>query len=273
MLGAAEEEVPGMSDEPVLIERDGTIVVLTLNRPDVRNAMTPELTEAFSSAIDALRADRGVRAVVVTGAGQAFCAGGDLSWIRPGPGASVPEMRGKMRSFYPRFLAVRDLDVPVIAAVNGSAIGAGLCLAMACDLRVVAEDARLSTAFTRLGMHPGMAATYLLTRLVGTARAAELFFTAEPIDGKEAERIGLANRAVPGARVRDEALALARRIAENAPLPMGMVKRAVYLAERADMETMLEYEGLAQPITMATKDLLEGLEALKERRAPDFRGE
>ena len=260
-----------MSDA-VLVERDGAIASLTFNRPDVRNAMTPELTDAFTEAIEQLRGDAAVRVVIVTGAGKAFCAGGDLSWVKPGPGADVPSMRTKMRSFYPRFLAIRSLDVPTIAAVNGAAIGAGLCVAMACDLRVAAEDAKLSTAFMRLGMHPGMAATYLLTRLVGTARAAELFFTAKTVDGKEAERIGLVNRAVPAGSLLDEARELANEIAANAPIPMGMAKRAIYLAERADLETMLEYEGLAQPVTMATADLLEGLQAVKEKRPPKFEG-
>jgi enoyl-CoA hydratase len=262
-----------MADDPILIERDGGVVTLTLNRPEVRNAMTVELTDAFVAAVEKLRDDAGVRALVVTGAGNAFCAGGDLSWIRPGPDASVMSMRQKMRAFYPKFLVVRALDVPTIAAVNGPAIGAGLCLAMACDIRIAAENARLATAFTRLGMHPGMAATYLLTRLVGTARAAELFFTAGPIDGREAERIGLVNHTVPDARVLSEAQDMARSIAANAPIPMGMVKRAIYIAERGDIETALEYEGLAQPITMGTRDLAEGLSAVREKRPPAFTGE
>ena len=262
-----------MSQDAVLVERDGSgVVTLTFNRPDVRNAMTPELTDAFGAAVEDIRGDASVRAVIVTGAGSAFCAGGDLSWINPGPGADVPSMRAKMRAFYPKFLVVRTLDVPTIAAINGPAVGAGLCLAMACDIRLAAEEAKLSTGFLRLGMHPGMAATYLLTRLVGTAHAAELFFTARAVDGREAERLGLVNRAVPGATLLEEARAMAGQIAANAPIPMGMVKRALYLAERADLETMLEYEGLAQPITMGTADLLEGLEAMKERRPPRFEG-
>ena len=260
-----------MSDA-VLVEREEGVVTLTLNRPDVRNAMTTELTDAFTDAVASLRGDPDVRCVVVTGAGKAFCAGGDLSWVQPGPNADIPSIRAKMRAFYPRFLVIRSLDVPTIAAVNGAAIGAGLCVAMACDIRIASRDAKLSTAFLRLGMHPGMAATYLLTRLVGTARAAELFFTARTIDGTEAEHLGLVNRAVPADRLQEEALGLAREIAANAPIPMGMTKRAIYLAERADLETMLEYEGLAQPITMATADLLEGLQAVKEKRAPRFEG-
>jgi enoyl-CoA hydratase len=261
-----------MAETPVLMEREGGIVTLTLNQPESRNAMSPELTAAFVSAVASLEGDGELRAVIVTGAGTAFCSGGDLSWIEPGPGAAVPPIREKMRSFYPKFLAVRDLDVPTVAALNGPAIGAGLCLALACDIRIASSDAKLSTAFARLGMHPGMGATYLLTRLVGTARAAELFFTARAVDAREAERIGLVNAVVPAARLLEEARSLAGRIAANAPLPIRMIKRAIYLAERADLDTMLEYEGLAQPITMATSDLVEGLEALKEKRPPNFRG-
>lgn len=261
-----------MSSDAVLTSREGDVVTLTLNRPDVRNAMTVELTDAFSAAVEEVRGDASVRALVVTGTGSAFCAGGDLTWINPGPGANVPDMRMKMRGFYPRFLAVRSLDIPVIAAVNGAAVGAGLCMAMACDIRIAAEDAVLSAPFTKLGMHPGMAATYLLTRLVGTGRAAELLFTSRGVDGREAERIGLVNRAVAREDVVAVAQDMARDIAANAPIPMGMTKRAIYLAEHADMNAMLEYEGLAQPITMATADLAEGLAAVREKRAPKFEG-
>jgi len=258
-----------MSDA-VLVERDGGVVTLTLNRPEIRNAMDPDLTEAFSGAVDAIAADDSVRAVIVTGSGTAFCSGGDLSWIEPGPGADVIAIRAKMRAFYPRFLKVRDLDVPVIAAINGAAVGAGLCLAMACDIRIAAAGAKLSAPFTKLGMHPGMAATYLLTRLVGTARAAEMLFTSRSVTAEAAEGIGLVNRVVPAAELLDAAREMAAEIAACAPAPTRMVKRAIYLAERADMETMLEYEGLAQPITMGTADLVEGFAAFREKRPPDF---
>lgn len=261
-----------MPSDAVLIERDGGVATLTLNRPDVRNAMNVELTDAFVEAVDALRADDQARVVIVTGAGSAFCAGGDLSWIKPGPGADVPAMRTKMREFYPKFLRIRDLDIPTIAAINGPAVGAGLCLAMACDIRYASSDARLSAPFTRLGMHPGMAATYLLTRLLGAAGAADLLFTSRTVDGAEAERIGLVNRAVAADELLTTAKETAAQIAANAPIPMGMTKRAIYLAERADMQTMLEYEGMAQPITLGTADLLEGLASVKEKRPPRFEG-
>lgn len=261
-----------MAEAPVLVERSGGIVTLTLNKPDIRNAMTADLTDAFTAAIDDLRGDADARVLIVTGAGKAFCAGGDLSFIQPGPGASVPDIRAKMRAFYGKFLAVRDLEIPTIAAINGSAVGAGLCLAMACDLRIAAADAKLTAAFTKLGLHPGMAGTYLLSKLVGSARAADLLFTSRVIDAGEAEAMGLVNRAVPGASLMDEARALAGEIAANAPIATRLVKRAIKLAEKNDLETMLEYEALAQAVTMASADLLEGLAAVKEKRAPKFEG-
>ncbi|GAC1409887.1 MAG: crotonase/enoyl-CoA hydratase family protein [Actinomycetota bacterium] len=261
------------SPAPILLSRsDDDVVTLTLNRPDVRNAMTADLTDEFTRAVEDLRSDENLRALIITGAGSSFCAGGDLSFIKPGPGANVGDIRSKMRAFYGKFLAVRSLDVPTIAAINGAAIGAGMCLALACDLRVAAQDAKISLGFTRLGLHPGMAGTYLLTRLVGTARAADLMFTSRTIDGNEALSLGLVNRAVPREALLAEVRTLASSIAENAPLATRMVKRAIHLAERADLDTMLEYEGLAQPITMATNDLLEGLDAVKEKRVPKFSG-
>jgi enoyl-CoA hydratase len=258
--------------EPLLIDRSEGVVTLTFNRPDIRNAMDLELTEAFAEATASLRTDPSVRAVVITGAGKAFCAGGDLSWIEPGPTSSIPEMRRKMRAFYPKFLGVRTIEVPVIAAINGPAVGAGLCVALACDLRLAADNAFLSMPFTKLGMHPGMAASYLLTRLIGSARAAELFYTSRRVDAVEAERIGLVNRVVPAGELLSAAQELAAEIAGNAPLAMTLTKRSIQLAERLDLDAMLEIEGLAQPITMGTEDLLEGLAAAKERRDPRFTG-
>lgn len=254
----------------VIVERDGGVVTVTLNRPEIRNAMDEELTSEFAEAMVALRHDADARAVIITGKGSAFCAGGDLSWIQPGPDASVPEMRRKMRVFYRKFLAVRDIEVPTIAAINGPAVGAGLCVALACDIRIASDTAFLSAPFTKLGMHPGMAASYLLTRLIGGARAAELFYTARRVDASEAERIGLVNRVVPNDDLLSAAREMAAIIASNAPIAMSMTKRAVQLAERLDLEAMLEFEGLAQPITMATHDMTEGVAAARERRAPRF---
>ena len=191
---------------------------MTLDLPERRNAMTAELTAAWTEAIAALRGDRSVRAVVVTGAGKAFCAGGDLSWIGESPDLSVDAIRDRMLPFYRAWLAIRDLEVPTIAAVNGPAIGAGLCLALACDLRYAARGATLSAPFVALGMHAGMAASWLLPEAVGLPVARELLFTGRPVDADEALRIGLVNGVSEPETLVDDALATASRIAGNAPV-------------------------------------------------------
>src|SRR4051794_14252226 len=179
-----------MTDSPLRVDRrDDGIVTLTLALPDRRNAMTGELTEAWSTAVASLRGDRSVRVVVVTGEGSAFCAGGDLSWIAESPDLSVDSIRDRMLPFYRTWLSIRELEAPSIAAINGHAIGAGLCLALACDLRYVARGAKLSAPFTQLGMHAGMAATWLLPEAVGIAAARELLLTGRVVDADEALRL------------------------------------------------------------------------------------
>ncbi|HEX8002477.1 MAG TPA: enoyl-CoA hydratase/isomerase family protein [Mycobacteriales bacterium] len=259
-----------MTDTPLRVERLDAVAVLTLNLPDRRNAMTAELTEAWTAAVAALRADREVRAVVVTGEGSAFCAGGDLSWIGESPDLSVMALRERMLPFYRAWLAVRDLDVPVVAAVNGAAVGAGLCLALACDLRYASPGATFSAPFARLGMHPGMAATYLLPEVVGLARARELLLTGRRVTAAEALEMGLVSGVADD--VRAHALEVARGIADSAPIAVRLTKAALAYAGHHSIDAALDWEGLAQPVTMASADLREGLAAQAERRAPRFTG-
>src|SRR3954465_15371918 len=177
-----------MTESPLRVtRRDDGVVILTLALPDRRNAMTAELTGAWGETVASLRHDRTVRAVVVTGEGTAFCAGGALSWFVESPALPVAWIRDRMLPFYRTWLSIRDLEAPSIAAINGHAIGAGLCLALACDLRYAARGAKLSAPFTSLGMHAGMAATYLLPEVVGLARARELLLTGRAVDADEAE--------------------------------------------------------------------------------------
>src|SRR3954447_20282998 len=219
------DTVVTMSDEPLRIERrDDGVVVLTLALPDRRNAMTGDLTSAFADMVAALRPDRTVRCVVVTGEGSAFCAGGDLSWIAESPDLSVDSIRDRMLPFYRTWLSIRDLEAPSIAAVNGHAIGAGLCLALACDLRYVARGARLSAPFTQLGMHAGMAATWLLPEAVGVANARELLFTGRAVEGDEALRLGLVNGVYDADQLLEAALAVATLIAGAAPIATRLTK-------------------------------------------------
>jgi len=260
-------------------ERDGDVVTLIFNSPERLNAMTQVLGEAFAARVARLAESTEVRALVLTGAGRAFSAGGDLDMIgeraqeahaRPVVGRRA--VRDGMRNFYGLFLAVRDLPFPTVAAINGHAIGAGLCVALACDIRVVAREARLGLNFTRLGLHPGMGASWTLPRLVGPALAAELLYSSRLIDGEEAARIGLANRALPAAEVLTSAHATAREIADCAPRAVRGVKRALARSLEVRLGDQLDFEASEQALCFETQDVLAGIEAAKERKTPRFEG-
>jgi enoyl-CoA hydratase/carnithine racemase len=251
--------------------RDG-VALLTLDNPDQRNAMSAPMTEAWQAAIAGIAGDPGVRAVVVTGAGSAFCSGGDPAWIAGEPDAPVDRLRTRMMRFYRAWLSVRDLEVPTIAAVNGPAVGAGLCLALACDIRYAAASARMSVPFVRLGMHAGMAATYTLPNVVGEARARELLLTGRMVDAEEALRIGLVSDLMADETFIDEVLDRAASVAATAPVASRLTKVALRDGGHADFESALQWEALAQPVTLATEDLQEGVRAARERRAPRFAG-
>ena len=264
---SADEPAAG----PLRVERPSEgVVVLTLALPERRNAMTEELTAAWAETVAELAADRSLRVVVVTGQGTAFCAGGDLSWIESG-GTAVDPLRTKMLAFYRTWLSIRDLEVPVLAAVNGPAIGAGLCLALACDLRWAAPTARFGAPFAALGMHPGMAASYLLPEAVGLPRAREMLYTGRIFNAEEAAEVGLINGVLPTDSLLSEVIATAEKVAAMAPVAVRLTKSALRHGPRSYAEA-LEWEALAQPITMATADMREGLKAQGERRRPVFGG-
>lgn len=254
------------------VERyDDGVVVLVLDNPDQRNAMSPQMTASWVEAIDGLVGDRSVRAVVVTGEGTAFCSGGDTSWIASEPEASVDDLRARMLPFYRSWLSVRRLEVPTIAAVNGAAIGAGLCVALACDIRYAASGAKLGVPFVQLGMHPGMAATYLLPDVVGPAHARDLLLTGRIVRAEEALPLGLVSRVVEREGFVDEVLAAAHGVAATAPVPSRLTTLALRAGHR-DIEAGLQWEAMAQPITLATEDLHEGIRAARERRTAQFTG-
>ena len=278
---AAGASLPAMADQgydgaglaDLQVERrDSGVVTLTLALPDRRNMMSAAMTASWGEAMDGLRADPSVRAVVVTGAGSAFCSGGDVSWIGESPDASVNELRERMLPFYRTWLAIRELEVVTIAAINGAAIGAGLALALACDLRYAAEDAKLAVPFTKLGMHAGMATTYLLPEVAGLAVAREMLLTGRVVTGAEAVGLGLVNRAVPREDVLETALKAAEAVAAAAPIATRLTKVALLGGGHASFAAALQWEALAQPVTLATADLQEGLAAQRERRASKFTG-
>ncbi|WP_141003396.1 enoyl-CoA hydratase/isomerase family protein [Nocardioides humi] len=272
MSDSVVNAVPPPSLTHLRLERPSEgVALLVLDLPDLRNAMSDEMTESWVRAVDHLAGDPTVRAVVVTGEGRAFCSGGNLSWLASEPDASVDDLRNRMLPFYRAWLSVRRLEVPTIAAINGPAIGAGLCLALACDIRYAARGARMGVPFTKLGIHPGMAGTYLLPDVVGPAAARELFLTGRLVDADEALGLGLVSRVWEADDFRAGVLATAAEIAAAAPIATRLTKRALQRGH-ASLETALEWEGLAQPVTLATADLLEGIRAAREKRAPVFTG-
>lgn len=258
---------------PLRVERpDEGVVLLTLDLPDRRNAMTEELTSAWSAAVEQLRGDRTVRCVVVTGAGKAFCAGGDLSWLQAEPDATVDALRDRMMTFYRTWLSLGALDVPSIAAVNGAAVGAGGALALSADIRYAGASAKFTVPFGHLGMHAGMATTWLLPEVVGLAAARELLLTGRVCDADDMLRLGLASAVHPDADLLDAALTSARMVAAAAPVPARLHKVALANGGHASYEHALQWEAVAQPVTLATADLQEGLRAKVEKRQPVFTG-
>jgi methylglutaconyl-CoA hydratase len=249
------------------VERDGHVVTLTLNRPDAGNALDRELLGALSDAVAGLAADASVRAVIVTGAGgKVFCAGADLKERATMSEAEVLATVTKIRETID---AVARLPMPTIAAINGHALGGGLELALACDIRVLAPLARVGLPETTLAIIPGGGGTARLVRLLGTGRAKELIFTGRRVDAKEAESIAL----VESIGSLDDAREIAAKIAANGPLAVRAAKRVLAESHELALADALALETRAYETLIGTRDRLEGLAAFKEKRAPDYRGE
>ena len=256
--------------DAVLYEVRERIATITLNRPDNRNSMTPDLLEGFARAVQKAASDATVRCVVVTGSGKTFSAGADFKSQLQTGGAQLPHDRSF--AMYEPFLSLLELKVPVVGALNGHAIGGGFGLSLVCDIRLCAEDAKYGANFAKLGLSSGMAITYVLPRLVGVSAAAELLFTGRLFDGQEAARIGYASRALPAADVLPAANALATIIAENAPLAVKLTKELLYRGLAWDPRSHARAESYAQAETVATEDAKEGITALLEKRQPIFVG-
>jgi len=260
------------ADHLAVTAYDDGVVLVTLSNPERRNAMSDRMTVAWPRLMAALRTDRDVRAVVVTGAGRAFCSGGDTGWIGSEPDSTVADLRARMLAFYRGWLSVRELEVPTIAAVNGAAVGAGAALALACDLRYAAASARFSVPFAKLGMHPGMATTWLLPEVVGLSAARDLLLTGRAIDSGEMLRLGVVTSVSGDDEFLDGVVRLAHSVAGAAPVALRLSKAALAGGAHADFETAMQWEALAQSVTLATDDLQEGLAAAREKRPPRFTG-
>jgi enoyl-CoA hydratase len=260
-----------VSYQNIKLNLQSAVGELVLARPDARNAMIAEMGAEIRRAVEEINRTKSLRALIVHGEGKGFSAGGDFKMIEARTHETPKANRPAMRLFYDSFLSIREVRVPTIAVIHGAAIGAGLCFAMACDLRVAAAGAKLGVNFVRIGLHPGMGATYLLPRLVGPAAAAELLLTGRIIDADEALRIGLVSRVLPSP---EEALAaghsLADEIASAAPIPVVQTKTTLHRTH--DLEEALMAEAEAQSIDFTTEDLKEAIRAFAEKRTPTFSG-
>jgi 2-(1,2-epoxy-1,2-dihydrophenyl)acetyl-CoA isomerase len=259
---------------PVLLEakHDG-ITVLVLNRPDRLNALNNELSTALNDALGRIAGDAGVRVVVITGAGRAFCAGGDLAAIGKGrQGRDSQSLEPLLRAGMQAVLRMRTIPQPVIAAVNGAAAGAGMNIALAADIRIAAEEATFGQNFAKVGLFPDYGGTYFLPQLVGPSRAAELFYTGDMIDAKTALSLGIVNHVVPGAQLEAEVKLLAQKITLGPSLLIQAVKKTLFAAEKTKLSEALEHEVQEQIRCFLSEDCSEGIRAFFEKRPPKFQG-
>ena len=258
--------------DELLYEVKDRVATLTLNRPDKMNAFTGPMIERWAWALGEAQRDPEVNVVVVTGAGKAFCAGGDVARMGQGEPTPLDHKNMLWEHIHRVPKALEQMDKPVIAMVNGAAVGAGMGMAVMCDLRVASDAARFSTGYVRVGLVPGDGDTYFLPRLIGSAKALELLWTADFIEAADAERLGIVNRVVPADRLAEETYALARKIAEGPQIPIRMIKRLVYQSLRLDLRTHLDLVSSHMAVVRETEDHKEGVQAFKDKRPPKFTG-
>jgi 2-(1,2-epoxy-1,2-dihydrophenyl)acetyl-CoA isomerase len=263
-----------MTYKCLLYKVQDRIATLTLNRPDRLNALGDTLREDLHDAVAKAAADPDVGVLVITGAGRGFCSGGDVKSMseREQSGTATP-LEDRVAPLRDRtILAMRDCPKPVIAAVNGAAAGAGMNLALACDIRIASTAAKFTQSFVKRGLAPDWGGTWFLPRIVGAAKAAELIFTGDTIDAAEALRLGIVNAVVAHETLMDETCKLAGRIAAGPPVAIALAKRAIHHNADVDLRAGLEFETFAQGICRETEDSKEGVRAFVEKRAPVFRG-
>lgn len=261
--------------EAITYEIAERIATITFSEPEVMNAMTADMVNETIDALDRAALDPDVLVVIITGSGRAFSAGGDVRGLgertdgqQPGPF----QRRAWLRRTQRLILAIRGIEKPVLAAINGVAAGGGCDIALACDIRFMADSARIGEVFASIGLFPGTGGTWLLPRVVGVEKALELIWTAELIDAEEAKRIGLVGHVAPAAELGEKVLDFARKLAQGPPLGLALAKAAVYRGLDQDLVAALDYASTAEAITLTSEDHMEGIRAFREKRRPNFEG-
>jgi 2-(1,2-epoxy-1,2-dihydrophenyl)acetyl-CoA isomerase len=259
--------------EHIQVAEADCITTITLNRPDKLNAFVGHMRRDLAEALEHAGSDRGTRVVIITGAGRAFCAGGDIAFMAELMQRRDAEEFSRILGAGRRvILAIRQMTKPVIAAINGPASGAGFNLALACDIRIASDTATFSQSFAKVGLHPDWGGTYFLPRLVTPNKACEMFFLGESIDAAEAARFGIVNQVVAPQELESATMQLAQRLRAAPPIALAAAKHAVYMSQAADLDEMLRYETEAQLRCFDSDDGHEGVHAFLEKREPKFTG-
>jgi 2-(1,2-epoxy-1,2-dihydrophenyl)acetyl-CoA isomerase len=259
-----------MDYEAILVRNAGPVATVTMNRPEALNFLDPIMAQEIESALADFEKDEEVRAVIITGAGRAFCAGGDVKFMKQE--WPVYDLVVRMERVTGFIKAMLDLPKPIIASVNGPAVGAGCNIALAADLVLASEKATFCQVFTRIGLIPDCGGIYLLPRRVGMTKAKELIFTARTIEAGEAERIGLVNRVVPAEALEEETRKIAAELASGPTMAIGIAKRLLNQSYESDFETILQAENSNQVLLRKAEDHREGVRAFFEKRKPEFKG-
>jgi 2-(1,2-epoxy-1,2-dihydrophenyl)acetyl-CoA isomerase len=262
-----------MSREYVLLDKQDGVATITLNRPEKYNAFAGRMRQEVVQAMDEVAQDREVRVVVITGAGKAFCVGGDVNEFVSGTTQALEQQASSERhAMCKAVLTINTMEKPVIASVNGVAAGGGCNLALSCDIRIASDRARFGQVFVRRGAHPDWGGIYFLPRLVGYSKAAELIFSGEVVDAQEALRIGMVNRVVPHEELPQATGDLAERIAKNAPIPIAFAKRGLQNFHKWNLAQALDYESYVLEVCRRSEDFIEGFSSFLEKREPLFKG-
>jgi len=257
----------------LLVEQDGAVLTIIMNRPEKLNAFNDVMLQEMTEVVEAAAGDDAIRCVVITGAGRAFGSGQDLTSFAPGSNTGIPlRVSAHLTKYHRLVLALRGMPKPVIAAVQGVAAGISCNIALACDLRIAADNARFLEAFARIGLVPDGGGGFFLPRLVGMGKALEMSMLADEVSGPEAERIGLVNKCVPLAEFEATTKALAKRLARGPTRTYALIKQLIYTSVDSDLETTLKLEGELQDQALETADHREGVTAFLEKRAAQFSG-